>query len=242
MLKNYLILILKFYQHLMPFFLKYLIHFLFLYLLRFLIRYANRQDYILFLHNLPIYIRQNPIIAGIRLIFHNIPILIKQTIDRFLPGNDEPVSYDYRKISKVEAAELNSSWLDDRLPDRQWKVVSSLMAGGEIPQAARLVIKLIRGLGRKKIKLLDVGCSSGFYYDFFTSAGLDVEYQGCDFAPKFIKLAQSLHPLVKFRVCNLTSLEYQSNSFNVVLVSGSLHYVIDYKLAFFTNYGKPIFS
>ena len=43
----------------------------------------------LFLHNLPIYIRQNPIVAGIRLLFHNFPILIKQTIDRFLPEDEE---------------------------------------------------------------------------------------------------------------------------------------------------------
>jgi len=186
----------------------------------------------LFFHNLYIYVWQNPIVNGVRLLVHNIPILIRQSVARLIPDYNEPISYDYQIIPKSDAENMNSSWLDEKLPIRQWKVVSGLMSGGDIPQAALPVIVLLRGLEKKKMTLLDAGCSSGFYNDFFVTAGLDIVYQGCDFAPKFIKLAQELHPLLKFKVCSLTNLEYETNSFDVVLVSGSLHYVTDYELAF----------
>lgn len=186
----------------------------------------------LFFHNLYIYVWQNPIIAAARLLIHNFPILIIQTIGRILPVNYGPISHDYQKITKNEASELSGSWLDESLPDKQWKVVSNLMAGSEIPQAALPIISILKKIDHNKIKLLDAGCSSGFYYDFFKLAHLDINYQGCDVAPKFIELAQKLHPQLKFKICNLTDLKYNTGSFEVVLVSESLHYILDYQIAF----------
>lgn len=186
----------------------------------------------LFFHNLYIYVWQNPIVNGVRLVIHNIPILIQQTIARFIPDYNESVSYDYQIISKSDAENLSGSWLDKQLPIRQWKVVSGLMSGGEIPQAALPVIVILRRLEKNKITLLDAGCSSGFYYDFFKQTELDIDYQGCDFAPEFVRLAQRLHPGLQFKTCNLTNLEYKTNGFEVVLVSGSLHYVTNYEQAF----------
>lgn len=143
----------------------------------------------------------------------------------------KPVSYGYSLINKKEASRFSRAWLKKELPGRQMEVVGPLLTESKIPDIATPVIKILKQIRGDNITILDVGCSSGYYLDFFRLAGLKVKYEGCDISPSFIKLAKSLHPETKFKVADLTSLPYKDLQFPVVLVSGTLHCSLNYKKA-----------
>ena len=145
--------------------------------------------------------------------------------------NSEPVSYGYRKISLGEARQLSDAWLDNSLPQSQWQIVAPILKEKKVPEVAALVIEIIKRLGLVRPSILDVGCSSGYYYDFFKWAGLNLKYAGCDVSPHFILLAKKKHRRIDFKVGPMTRLPYKDNSFNIVLASGVLHIELDYKKA-----------
>ncbi len=142
-----------------------------------------------------------------------------------------PVSYGYQKISLKEAKCLSVAWLDKSLPESQWRLVAPIMARKKVPEVARPVIKAVKQLQLSCPRILDVGCSSGFYYDFFKWADIKNKYAGCDVSPHFIALAKKKHWLVDFRTAPITKLPYKDSSFEVVLASGILHYELNYQQA-----------
>ena len=145
--------------------------------------------------------------------------------------NSEPVSYGYQKISLKKARTLVDAWLDKSLPQNQWQIVAPTLRSRKIPDVVTPVIEIIKKLRLRRPGLLDVGCSSGFYYDFFELAGLNFKYAGCDISPDFISLARKKHRGVDFKVAPITELPYKDNHFEVVLASGVLHLELSYEQA-----------
>lgn len=143
----------------------------------------------------------------------------------------EPVSYGYVKISESKAKQLVGAWLNKSLPKSQWQIVAPIMKRKVVPDVAEPVIRILRNLGIDKLKLLDVGCSSGYYYDFFKWALLNVKYSGCDVSPDFISLAKKRYWGVDFRVATITDLPYKGNGFEIVFASGVLHSELNYRQA-----------
>lgn len=145
--------------------------------------------------------------------------------------NDAPVSYGYERISLVRAVGLSQAWLNKTLPLSQWHLVEPILYKKRIPMLAKPVIRIIKKIISRKTKILDVGCSSGYYYDFFKWAKLNIKYAGCDISPEFISLAKKKHWGLNFKVAPITTLPYKNNSFDLVLASGVLHCELDYQRA-----------
>lgn len=145
--------------------------------------------------------------------------------------NSEPVSYGYQKISLDRAHRLTGAWLDKTLPQSQWQIVAPILKDKKVPEVAIPVVEIVKRLELKQPSILDVGCSSGYYCDFFKWAGLEFKYAGCDVSPHFISLAKKRHRWVDFKVAPITKLPYKNNSFDVVLASGVMHCELDYHQA-----------
>ena len=145
--------------------------------------------------------------------------------------NSEPVSYGYKKISLVEARLLADAWLNETLPQSQWQIVAPILKEKKVPEVAVPAIEIIKRLGLVRPSILDVGCSSGYYYDFFKWAGLSTRYVGCDVSPHFVALARKSHRGIDFKTATMTRLPHRDDSFDVVLASGVLHIELDYKKA-----------
>lgn len=145
--------------------------------------------------------------------------------------NNLPVSYGYERISLAKAKKLSRTWLNKSLPSSQWQLVEPILRKKKVPSLAIPVIKIIKKLNLKRTKLLDVGCSSGYYYDFFKWANLNVKYAGCDISPEFISLSRKKHWGVDFKIAPITKLPYKDNNFDLVFASGILHYELNYRQA-----------
>lgn len=142
---------------------------------------------------------------------------------------DKSVSYGYEKISEPKAKKLVGAWLNKSLPESQWQIVAPILKRKIVPEVAEPVIEILRNLGADKLKLLDVGCSSGYYYDFFRWSKFNIDYRGCDVSPHFISLAKKKYPKISFDVAPMAHLPYETDSFDIVLASGVLHYDLDYE-------------
>jgi len=81
----------------------------------------------------------------------------------------------------------------------------------------------------KNVSILDVGCSTGYYYDVIKHYYPDknITYVGCDYNEKSIELAKKYNENVAFEVQDATELKYPEKVFDIVLASGILTYVPD---------------
>jgi len=70
-------------------------------------------------------------------------------------------------------------------------------------------------------RILDCGCGTGIYSNFFPSQS----YIGVDISPIYIERAQTCFPEHRFRVMDATQLEFSDNSFDAVIVSGVIHHL-----------------
>lgn len=70
-------------------------------------------------------------------------------------------------------------------------------------------------------RLLDCGCGTGTYSNFFPSHA----YVGIDVSPIYIARAQACLPKHCFRVMDATQLEFPDNHFDAAIISGVLHHL-----------------
>ncbi|HVZ10836.1 MAG TPA: class I SAM-dependent methyltransferase [Candidatus Paceibacterota bacterium] len=152
--------------------------------------------------------------------------LIRRIKRRFFPY--------YRVIRKPEngkAAAYSKSWQQPRLAQKQTlKAVAQLDNWKEIDHM-RVGVEAIKATGLVNPKVLEVGCSAGYFSEVFKLAGLDVQYEGCDYSSEFIKLAKERYPNIPFAVNDATQLNYQNDSFDIVFSGGCLLHILDYRQA-----------
>ncbi len=68
--------------------------------------------------------------------------------------------------------------------------------------------------------MLDIGCGSARYLDWFIAHGL--EYTGIDISPCMIKLVRSRHPNIRLEVMSYRSLQFPDESFDALWCCCSL--------------------
>lgn len=132
--------------------------------------------------------------------------------------------------------ELVDSWKDEGLPERQWEVASAALArferGEPVPVFDSLVDMLKTSVGRTEgMRLLEVGCSSGYYAEVLASRHPGLIYEGCDYSPAFIEMARRLYPDHRFEVADATRLDYGAASFDIVVSGCCLLHIPDYQRA-----------
>lgn len=150
------------------------------------------------------------------------------------------VSTNYRELTTPEeiesvAAECAAAWKDPEIPMRQYEecVKPELEALAKGKGAAPFValarcLERIPEVWAGKLRLLDVGASSGYYAEAMRLMGADVDYTGLDFSPAFKELAERLYPGIRFDIGDARSLPYPDNSFECILNGAVLMHTRDY--------------
>jgi SAM-dependent methyltransferase len=150
------------------------------------------------------------------------------------------VSTDYQPIraDKVQEAseELRNSWKDAAIPERQRAIVAPQLdayrTGAPVAVFDALVEILTANIaGLAGLRLLEIGCSSGYYSEVLEIKHLGVRYEGCDYSPPFIDLARQLYPGIPFAVEDGTNLRYAADSFDIVVSGGCILHIANYERA-----------
>lgn len=147
----------------------------------------------------------------------------------------KPVSLGYEIIKnpnrrKLER-EFSSVWQDPSLPEKQWSLTrTELPKFKDVPPMAAAV-QILKKIPLKNPRLLEVGCSTGYYNEVFKKAGIRVKYEGCDYSPAFITKARTIYPMIKFKVCDAAQLTYKDQEFAIVFSAGCLLHMVAYKKA-----------
>jgi ubiquinone/menaquinone biosynthesis C-methylase UbiE len=150
------------------------------------------------------------------------------------------VSTDYQVVEResVETVQraLRGSWQDTQIPVKQRQIVDPQLdayhRGASVPVFDALV-DIMRGNidGLQGARVLEVGCSSGYYSEVLAIKGLEVQYEGCDYSPSFIELARQKYPDIPFKVQDATKLDYASGSFDIVISGGCILHIPEYEAA-----------
>lgn len=133
----------------------------------------------------------------------------------------------------TEGQRLRSAWQDDALPQRQRELVDQQLrqyrSGARI-DVFDVFVDSLRALPDLPpgATLLEVGCSSGFYFEVMEIARLPLKYSGCDYSDAFIRLAKEKHPAIEFTVGDATALNYPDCSFDIVVSGCCLLHIPDY--------------
>lgn len=135
-----------------------------------------------------------------------------------------------------EAAILRNAWKSDALPRRQRELVDRQLdefrRGAPIDVFDVLVraLRELNGFG-PDYAILEVGCSSGYYSEVLSIAGIHLRYTGCDYSDSFIRLARERYPNLAFDVEDATTLHYGDNSFDIVVSGCCLLHIPEYEMA-----------
>jgi len=124
-----------------------------------------------------------------------------------------------------------NAWKNPELPQKQLELNRVEIANFKNVRPFTTAISMIKSTGLASPSLLDIGCSSGSYYEVFSKTGLNLKYQGCDYAEAFIKLAKTRYPQIPFTICDAAVLPYLDSEFDIALSSSCLQYIRDYKKA-----------
>jgi len=150
------------------------------------------------------------------------------------------VSTDYRPIhaDEMQAAgeELRDSWKDAGIPEKQRAIVEPQLEayrqGAPIAVFDALMQILSANVaGLAGLRVLEIGCSSGYYSEVFATKQLGVRYEGCDYSAAFIDLARRLYPGIPFEVEDATGLRYADRSFDIVVSGGCILHIPEYERA-----------
>lgn len=157
---------------------------------------------------------------------------IKTILDK---KTGDSVSADYQILNNPDLNELrnkyDNAWKDENIPEKQLKRVQGQIKDYRKIPAMNDLVKMVGAIRLINPSVLEIGCSSGYYSEIFERAGINVQYEGCDYSSKFIKLARKLYPRVKFKIEDATSLDYQDNSFDIVISGCCILHILDYQKA-----------
>lgn len=170
--------------------------------------------------------------------FPRVKSLLKRSLRLAMP--ERGVSTHYKEIAGddvgIESVRLRAAWKDDDLPAKQRELVDKQLAEyrrGTANDVFDVLVNSLRGLqkGAGKMRVLEVGCSSGYYSEVFEIAGLNVDYDGCDYSEAFVAMARHCYPKLQFDVQDATSLRYADNSYDVVISGCCLLHIPEYQVA-----------
>lgn len=92
--------------------------------------------------------------------------------------------------------------------------------------AAELMAPLLPNAG----SVLEIGCSSGYYYEALEYLlNRNIEFTGCDYSEAMIEMAQYFYPRARFDVADGARLPYAEHSFDFVISGCVLPYCPNYR-------------
>lgn len=170
--------------------------------------------------------------------FPKLKALLRRCLRVILPGRGVSTQYVEMATDETgsESARLRMAWLNDDMPARQRELVDRQLAAyryGDGVDVFDVLVRSLRSLpnGAASMRVLEVGCSSGYYSEVFRIAKLDVDYTGCDYSEPFVALARQRYPGLHFDVQDATMLGYADKAFDVVISGCCLLHIPDYHAA-----------
>lgn len=149
----------------------------------------------------------------------------------------QDISTNYKSITYDEAIELakllSNSWKNPDIPLKQRRLVEQQLQSyknGEVIQPYEALLNLLNVINPHEnvLRLLEIGCSSGYYSEVIRHAGFNVTYTGCDYSSHFIQMARKYYPKLQFDVEDASNLNYSSKSFDVVISGCCILHMINY--------------
>ena len=136
-----------------------------------------------------------------------------------------------------ELKKLKNAWQDKNIPDYQHPLVEQSINESKNKISNKNFSTFIKAIKKLKIsnlearKLLEIGCSSGYYSQILRFAELNINYSGCDISKHFIDRAKKSYPEHSFDVQDTTRLTYEDSSFDIVVSGCCLQHILDYEEA-----------
>ncbi|KXJ51769.1 MAG: methylase [Thalassospira sp. Nap_22] len=168
--------------------------------------------------------------------FPRLKALLRRSLRVILPGRGVSTHYVEMAADDAdsESARLRMAWLNEGMPSRQRELVDRQLAAyrqGKPVDVFDVLVKSLLDLEgvAAPMRVLEVGCSSGYYSEVFRIAQLDVDYTGCDYSEPFVALASQCYPGVPFDVQDATALVYADNTYDVVISGCCLLHIPEYQ-------------
>jgi SAM-dependent methyltransferase len=130
---------------------------------------------------------------------------------------------------------LADNWKGSDLPKLQRRIADAQLAAlsrGTVDPVFAALAEALKRVEFPHFSILDAACATGYYNEVIRR--LDprpIDYTGCDYSAAMIESARAHYPRVPFLVEDLTSLTFADRSFDVVLLSGVLEHIPDYRRA-----------
>lgn len=137
----------------------------------------------------------------------------------------------YAAITQGEAQALAAAWQAPAIPAAQAQVVERQLEElrtGATPRVFQVAVEAVTGVGIP-VSMLDVGCSTGYYAAVFRELCGDrvTAYLGLDYSGPMVVYGKRRHPFASFVAGDATSLPFQPQSWDVVLLGGVLLHLSD---------------
>lgn len=144
------------------------------------------------------------------------------------------ISYGYESIQPEQITDRQqAAWQDEAIPTKQRALVQHQlrdMYNGNTPVPFSVLADSIRPLIRDRHKILELGCSSGYYYEILEYLlNKRIDYSGVDYSYPLISMARNYYPKPKFYVADGSNLPFENSAFDSVISSGILLHVKNYK-------------
>lgn len=94
-------------------------------------------------------------------------------------------------------------------------------------EAALSLLEELDWLSRQRLKLLDVGCASGWFLSAISSRQPQFQCFGVDVYQKAIDYGQKLHPQISFKQADAHKLPFRQKSFDLVICTEVLEHTVN---------------
>jgi len=138
-------------------------------------------------------------------------------------------------VSQAESNDYSENWSQELVGKLQRIFVNYQLRQLNLGNPSPVFFKLKEALDvlldeNLSLSLIDIGCTSGYYYDvinFYFSNKF--YYTGCDYNKESIELAKEYYPTINFQVEDITELSFKDREFEVSLLAGVIEHVPQYK-------------
>lgn len=144
------------------------------------------------------------------------------------------VSSNYVPLgSEMVTSTLADSWQDQSIPEKQRNLVQAelgAMYSGQVPIVFKVLTQALQPYLGNGTKLLEVGCSSGYYYEIIEYLlNKRINYTGVDYSEAMIEMARDYYPRARFHVADGARMPFVDREFEVAISSGILLHVPNYR-------------
>lgn len=173
----------------------------------------------------------------VRRMAHTAEILDRHLRQLAAHGNyckPEKISYGYQEFKDEDfQLDFSQAWKNPAIPARQRALVELQLVAmykGKIEPIFQVLSDLLDSLTPPEGRLLEVGCSSGYYYEILEYLlSRRIRYVGVDYSDAFIQMARSIYPAAQFECADGACLPFPDRFFPVVISSCVLLHVSNFR-------------